>query len=168
MSSHIHGERLATLPTFREQIRVKSAPITERLGNHTRRLEALQALFVNARRKPTELYELQCEAPKRRFPDEILRAMIHEGIRAGHITKSQVVAFRASQVIDDLSVFPDVTETEQATYCALMQEVGEAVEAVTVHHGLPTAEHADRMEREVSEAAATMQMHVAIAALKRA
>jgi hypothetical protein len=80
--------------------------------------------------------------------------MIHEGIRAGHITRDQIVAFRAAQLIDDLAVFPGATDADDATYCALMREVGEAVEAVTVHRGLPTTESADRMTREALEAAA--------------
>jgi hypothetical protein len=159
MSSHRIGERLATLPTFRDQITVRSAPLLERLG-FTRRLEALQALFVNAPRKPTELHELQTVPPKRRLPDEIQHQMIHEGIRAGHITRGQIIAYRASQLIDDLSAFPGAHDADDATYCVLMQEVGEAVEAVTVDHGLQTDETRDRMRREVLEGAAVMLLHV--------
>lgn len=167
MATRQHEDRLATIPTYRERIRVPAAKLSERLGSFSRRLEALQRLFVDAPRKPYELHELQCKHPKRLMPDEVLRTMIHEGIRAGHITREQVVAYRASQLIDDLSAFPGATNADDATYSALMHEVGDAVAAVTVHHGLPTAENHARMTKEALEAAATLQLHVASAAQKR-
>jgi hypothetical protein len=160
-ASQLHGERLATLPTFREQIRVKSAAIIERLGER-RRIEALQTLFANAKRKPAEIHELQTVPRKRRLPDHIEHELIHEGIRAGHITRQQIVAYRASQLIDDLSAFPGATEADDTTYSTLMHEVGEAVDWLTVARGLPTPENVARSEKEALEAAAAMQLHVEV------
>lgn len=159
MSSRNTGDRLAPTPNFREQITVRTAAtLMERLG-YNRRRDAFCALFANAKRKPDAIYELQCVHPKRQLMDESQHTLIHDGIRAGYITRSQMVTYRAAQLLDDLACFDGASDQDDATYCEVIRNVGEAVEWLTVAKGMPTQENTERARTEVMEAAVMLELH---------
>lgn len=164
MSTQQQGGRLATSPnpqSFRDSITVHSAPVAARI-NERRRLIAFCDLFRHYPRKPDAIYELQRSAPRSQLPGERERALIHDGIAQGYISRDMVVAYRTAQLADDLGAFPGSHDVEDATYCALFREVGEAVEAITIAHGLPTEANHEEAARQAREAAAVMEMHVSM------
>jgi hypothetical protein len=160
MATESHRDRLAAIPSFRERITVRHAPLTERLAARAR-LDAFVALFANAPRKPDAIYELQRSEPRSGLPDERQRRLIHEGIRAGYITRDQIVAYRATQLLDDLSTFGRSSDAADALYVAYMTETAEAVEAQTVARGVKSGEAREAAIRETREAIAVAEMQVA-------
>jgi hypothetical protein len=166
MSTQTSSERLAALPTFRESVAkgYRAAPILERLAEAERR-DAFLALFANAPRKPDAIYEFQRSHCRLQLPDEKQRTLIHDGIRAGYITREQIVAYRATQLLDDLASFADTTDAADALYVAFMRESAEAVEAATYAHGIPTPQTKQNAAQQIKELVAVGSMHVARLAL---
>lgn len=160
MSTQLRGERLAALPRFREAVTIRPAGLTERLAEMARR-DAFLALFVNAPRKPEAIYELQRSGCRTQLPGERQRRLIHDGIRAGYITREQVIQYRASQLQDDLAAFGGTIEPDEAVYVAFMTETAEAVDAATKAKGLPTRENVERCIAETREAIAVAEIKVA-------
>ena len=162
MSTQSHRERVAPLPTFRESVArgYRSTTLIDRLAEATRR-DAFLALFVNAPRKPDAIHELQKAERRTLTTDERARRLIHDGIRAGYITKDQVTAYRAFQLLDDLNAFADVTDAQRAFYLEYVRETAEGLEAATEHKGNPTPETAAKVTEEVGEGAAVGLMLVA-------
>lgn len=156
-----HADRLATVPHFREAIAVRPARLTERLAEAGRR-DAFLALFANAPRKPDAIYELSRAEPRALLPDERQRRMIHEGIRDGYISRDQIVAYRAMQLLDDLAQFAGSQSAADALYVAFMKEAAEAVEAQTMAHGVPTPENKATAARETDDLVAVASMRVAM------
>ena len=161
MATRHTAERLATPRRFREAITVRSAPIMARLAECERR-DAFLALFANAPRKPDAIYEYQRSHCRLQLPDEKQRALIHEGIRAGYITRDQIVAYRATQLLDDLSAFAGSESAADALYVAFMTEAADAVEHNTIAHGMPTPDNVARAAQETRELVAVAQMRVAV------
>lgn len=156
--------RLETLShddvSFRQSITVRTAQIAERLVCQ-RRKDAFVELFSNASRKPDALNELTRAEPRiKGLYDDRHRTLIHDGIRAGYITREQVIRYRASQVRDDLAAFPDARQADDTLFCALMTEAGEMVEAQVVARGQPTPENVERAVRETDEAISVAAMYV--------
>jgi hypothetical protein len=151
--------RLAATQKYRESITVRSATITHRLAERAR-LDAFLAMWANATPKPAWYYEFTRGEQRRNHPSERERALIHDGARQGTITREQVIAYRTSQLLDDLSVFGHTEETADALYIAFMREAGEAVEAVTLERGLPTPENVGNSIRQMRDVIAVAEMRV--------
>ena len=160
-ATRFHGPRLETPATpdrFREQIVVRSRQLADRLMGRDR-LDAFVALFANAPRKPDALNELTRAEPRLKgLYDERHRALIHEGIKAGYITREQVIRYRASQVRDDLAAFPDARQADDTLFCALMSEAGEMVEAQVNARGMPTRENVAHAVKQTDELISVAQL----------
>jgi hypothetical protein len=161
MSTREVTERLATTrqTTFRESVRVRSASIGARLAEQAR-IDALLSMWAHVSPKPSWVYEFTRGEQRRRHPSEMERTLIHDGIRAQQLSREQVIAYRTSQLLDDLSQFGNTEETADALYIAFMREAGEAVEAVTLERGLPTPENVGNSIRQMRDVIAVAEMRV--------
>lgn len=126
-----------------------------------RRLVAFAELFADAPRKPDALHALTRREPRCQLPDEKQRSMIHDGIRAGVVSRERIVRYRATQLLDDLAQFGDTdADAVDVCYVRAMIEIAEAVEAQTVARALPTDANRLAAVRETREAVAELQCHV--------
>lgn len=153
MSTEFHRADLAVRPT-----RVRSHPRIE----WRRRLNALAELFLDVARKPDALYALTRRVPRCKLPDEKLRTMIHDGIRAGQISRARLIRYRAAQLQDDFAQFPDEASSQQVLYVQLMLEQAEAIEAQTVAYAMPTEGNRVAAVRETREAITIAELQCAM------
>lgn len=162
MSTEFRGQRLETLRIPRTTGQgigiVAPAALTERFAQLARR-DAFVALFVGAKRKPDAIYDLQ--QGKTKLPDERQRELIHEGIRAGYITREQVVNYRLAQTADDLAQFPTGYTPQEAIFVQCVTEFAEAMEKITLAATLPTETNVTNAIRETREALLVGELHVA-------
>lgn len=133
------------------------ARITPRLEMR-RRLVALVELFTDAPRKPAAIYDVTRRAPRCQLPDEKHRALIHDGIRAGLISRERIVRYRAQQLLDDFAQFPDEASAKDALYVRLMFEAADCVKAQTVAQGMPTEGNCLDAVRETRELIAVAEL----------
>jgi hypothetical protein len=158
MSTQPTGRRLAATPNFRDRVMVRGAPITKEIAARRRRV-AFCELFHDAPRKPQFIYEQQRANPRVPLPDERQHQLIHDGIRAGLITRERIIRYRATQLLDDLASFPSDTPANERLLAVLMREIGEGAQWAVVAEGTPSAENRLRASQELKEAAALCLVH---------
>lgn len=160
MATRNHTERLATTQIFREQVRVRHAPISARLAESDR-IDRFLALWKDVTPKPEWSYEFTRGEDRRRHPAELERKLLHAGIAAGEITKEAVIAYRAAQLHDDLKAFGGNVEPGEALYVEFMTQAAEAVEAETVAKGMPTPQNISNAIRQLDDVVAVGALRVA-------
>lgn len=158
MSTKSTGRRLAPQPNFRDRVTIRSAPITAQIAQRRRRV-AWCELFTDAPRKPGHIYEQQRTDPRAPLPDERQHEQIQQGIRDGYISRERIIRYRATQLLDDLSAFPNDTPANERLLAVLMREIGEGAQWAVVAEGTPSAENRTRASQELREAAALCLVH---------
>lgn len=111
--------------------------LADRLAAGDRKLAFLR-LFENAKPKPDWYYQLTRSEPRQQVPGERHRDLIVAGIRAGHISEDQIIAYCRGQLLDLLGQFPTQRTADETVYVALMTETAEMVEAHTIARALPS------------------------------
>lgn len=157
MATKSTGQRLAPQPKFRDRIAVHSAPITQQIADR-RRCVAFCELFSDAPRKPDFVYELQRRDRRHHLPDERQRRLIHDGIREGYISRERMIRYRAAQLMDDLSAFPNDTPANERLLAVMLREIGEAIEKHVIAEGTPSFENRADAVREGREAVAILEL----------
>lgn len=161
MSTQSHGRRLAPAPkNLRERAVVRSAPVTKQIAERRLRV-AFCELYHDAPRKPAFIHELQRRDQRVPLPDARHRALIHEGIRAGFISRERLVRYCAAQLLDYLGVFEDHTPAQDRLLAIVMRELGEAAESAIVAESVPSGENRSRAIRESKDAIAVLELHAA-------
>lgn len=159
MATKSPGRRLAPAPTFRDRIAVQAAPITREIADRRRRV-AFCELFTEAARKPGFIYELQRRDPRHPLPDARQHALIQQGIREGYISRERIIRYRAAQLMDDLSAFPNDSAANERLLAQLLREIGEGVESAIVAEGTPSLDNRTRAVRELREVGAVCALYV--------
>lgn len=161
MSNESHGRRLAPAPkNLRESAIVRTAPITRAIAERRMRV-AFCELFHDAPRKPAFIHELQRRDQRVPLPDQRQRALIHDGIRSGMISRERIVRYRATQLLDDLAAFPTAAPANERLLALVMREIGEAAESAIVAESVPSGENRMRAIRESKDAVAALELHAA-------
>jgi len=153
MSTEHQGSRLAP-----RQTRHSISPRLE----YRRRLVAFIELFADAVRKPQAIYDLTRREPRCQLPDEKQRAIIHQGIRDGVISRARIIRYRAAQLLDDFAQFPDESCPNDLLYVEAMIQTAEWVEAMTVAHGMPTEANRVCAVKEARDAIVAAELHCAM------
>lgn len=145
----------------RWRLAARRIPTPDERLSYRRRVVAFCELWQDAKRKPDAIYQLQRAEPRAKLYSERERQLIHDGIRAGMISRERLVRYRLTQLLDDLAQFPGSTPVTDHLYAAAMREVGQAVEAQTLAHALATDEARTTAIRETREAVAAQELLVA-------
>lgn len=150
MATRQFGSPLAGHRNIRESVVIRTAPLADRLAVGDRKMEFLK-LWADAKRKPDDVYELSRGEPRRSLPDEKQRSMIHRDIRAGLISRDRLIAYRRSQLLDDLAQFPDSAPLSEVLHVVFMTETAQMVEAHTLARGMPTPENERAKVKETQD-----------------
>ena len=162
MSPQLSADRLATTRISAGQIGrgYRNTTLLARLAvNAKRRLEAHQALCADAPRKPAWLYDAQRDDARRSLPDQRLHDAIQEGIAGGWIDAQRLAEYFAELFLVHAATIAQHTGADDVSFCATVHEVAEALDAMAVARGLPTAENRAVAVRETFEAVITLQAH---------
>jgi hypothetical protein len=137
----------------------RSAPLTQRLGCFSARLNAAQALCGNASRKPGWLYDAQRDELRRSLPDQREYDAIQAGIADGYIDATKLVEYFAEKFLIHAATLATRDGATDVTFVATVREAAEALEYVSVARGLPTKENKQLAAREGVQGALVMLAH---------
>lgn len=91
--------------------------------------------------------------PRTRLPCEKERAMIHDAIRQGCTSPDRVIRYHLARMQDDLAQFAEAPLLEELFYQQLIQEEASAIDAQSIAHALPSAEHQAAAVRATAQVA---------------
>lgn len=97
--------------------------------------------------------------PRTRLPCEKERAMIHDAIRQGCTTPDRVIRYHVARMQDDLTQFPEAPLLEELLYVQLIREEAEALDAQSIAHALPSAEHQEAAIRATAQVARDARLY---------
>ncbi|MDB4892190.1 MAG: hypothetical protein JWL61_4045 [Gemmatimonadetes bacterium] len=126
-------------------------PMDPRLA--TRRLRIAFAEVVTRTPEPSApWYDVTRSDPRAQLPCTKERTMLHAAIRQGCTTPERIIAYRITQLQDDLAQFNETPLLEELIYQHLVREQAESIDAVSRAHAMPTPAHRDAAIRETEEA----------------
>jgi hypothetical protein len=127
-----------------------------------RRLQvAFIGIVAQAKRMPDRFYDLTEKNRKVSYPFERERDFIHEAIHTGATTPNRVLTYYLARIQDDMAQFNEPLRALDVCYVRFMAEFAEAVDKVTLAHGLGTDEAYTAAERETADIIPLAQLCVA-------
>jgi hypothetical protein len=162
MSTRIFGQRLETQPTksFREQIVVRHAPLSERMAESEQRMRFV-ALWADAEKRPAFTYEYTREERKKAIADDRQRVLIQAGLADGSITVERYMDYRLWQIETDLAHVPSKPTLDDVSFVRFTTEAAEGIEACVEARCEPSPEKVDRAIAEMQEMVAATQLRAA-------